>query len=163
MELPGQTTSRPVNRLLKTFGIILLLGGLGHTIGVFRFYLTASVPEADRVLLDVWIAEAQLLGGGLFLAACSASRAGKPSRALVFFGALTIIGFTLPLIPVLFSRTPIVFRIPAVIYLLLSIGVLAHGQAGTNALSLGRNAHAEFFAACRANGRPSQFPRSGGL
>jgi hypothetical protein len=43
---------------------------------------------------------------------------------LAVFGALTIIAFTAPLIPVLFARAPLVFRIPAVIYLFLSIIVL---------------------------------------
>lgn len=115
-----------VNQLLRVFGIVLLLGGLGHTAGVLHFYLTAGVPEANRVLLDVWIAEAQLLGGGLYLSASHASRAGKPSRTLAVFGSLIVIGFALPMLPVLFSRAPIVFRIPAVIYLLLSILILAH-------------------------------------
>jgi hypothetical protein len=117
---------KSVTHLLKTFGIILMLGGLGHSAGVLHFYAAAGVPDADRVLLDVWIAEAQLLGGSLYLAASSASRSGKPSRAWAIFGALTIIGFTVPLIPVLFSRAPTVFRIPAVIYLLLSIWILAN-------------------------------------
>ena len=115
-----------MNQLLKLFGIVLVLGGLGHSVGVTHFYLTAGIPEANRVLLDIWIAEAQLLGGGLYFAASYASRAGKPSRALAVFGALTIIGFTAPIIPVLFSRAPIQFRIPAVIYLVLSLLILAH-------------------------------------
>ncbi|HEV2840030.1 MAG TPA: hypothetical protein VGW39_01785 [Chthoniobacterales bacterium] len=114
-----------MNQLLRVFGIVLLLGGLGHTAGVRHFYFTAGVPEANRVLLDAWIAEAQFLGGGLYLAASHASRAGKPSRALAVFGSLTIIGFTLPMLPVLFSRAPLVFRIPAMIYLLLSLVILA--------------------------------------
>lgn len=115
-----------VNQLLRGLGIVLLLGGLGHTAGVLHLYLTAGVPEANRVLLDVWIAEAQLLGGGLYLAASRASHAGKPSRVLAVFGALVMMGFTLPMLPVLFARAPLVFRIPVVIYLLLSIWILAH-------------------------------------
>lgn len=115
-----------VNQLLRGLGIVLLLGGLGHSAGVLHLYLTAGFPEANRILLDVWVAEAQLLGGGLYLAASRASRAGKPSRTLAVFGALVIMGFAVPMLPVLFSRAPLVFRIPVVTYLLLSIWILAH-------------------------------------
>ncbi len=115
-----------MNQLLRGLGIVLLLGGLGHSAGVLHLYLTAGFPEANRILLDVWVAEAQLLGGGLYLAASRASRAGKPSRTLAVFGALVIMGFAVPMLPVLFSRAPLVFRIPVVTYLLLSIWILAH-------------------------------------
>ncbi len=108
----------------KIFGFALVLSGLGHSAGVIHFYLTAGVPDANRVLLDIWIAEALLLGGGLYLAATFGSHAGKSSRALAIFGSLTVIGFTLPMIPVLFSRAPMAFRVPAVLYLLLSCLVL---------------------------------------
>jgi hypothetical protein len=113
-----------VRRFIKIFGLVLVLSGLGHSAGVLYFYLTAGVPDANRVLLDIWIAEALLLGGGLYLAAAWGSHAGQSSRALAIFGSLTIIGFTLPMIPVLFSRASLVFRIPAVLYLLLSFLVL---------------------------------------
>jgi hypothetical protein len=113
-----------VNRLLKFFGIVLLLGGLGHFVGVTHLYITAGIPEANRVLLDIWIGEAQLLGGSLYLAASRESWAGKGSRALAVFGALTIIGFSVPMIPVLLARAPILFRIPVAIYFVLSIFVL---------------------------------------
>lgn len=115
-----------MNQLLRGLGIVLLLGGLGHSAGVLHLYLPAGFPEANRVLLDVWVAEAQLLGGGLYLAASRASHAGKPSWVLTVFGALVMMGFTLPMLPVLFSRAPLVFGIPAVTYLLLSIWILAH-------------------------------------
>jgi hypothetical protein len=115
-----------VNRFLKAFGVVLLLSGVAHSAGVVRFYLTAGVPGANRVLLDVWIAEGLLLGGSLYLAACSASRAGQSPRVLTVFGSLTIIGFTAPMTPVLLSRAPIHFVMLTVIYLLLSIFILAH-------------------------------------
>jgi hypothetical protein len=98
---------------------------LAHSAGVAHFYLTAGVPEANRVLLDIWIAEGLLLGGSLYLAACRASRAGQPSRVLTVFGSLAIIGFTAPMTPVLLSRAPIHFVMLTVIYLLLSIFILA--------------------------------------
>ncbi len=113
-----------MNRFLKIFGIVLVLGGLGHSVGVLRFYGVSGVPEANRVLLDIWIAEAQLLGGALFWAAAVRLRVGRPARLLAVFGALTIMAFTVPMLPVLFARAPLVFRIPAVIYFVLSALVL---------------------------------------
>ena len=115
-----------VNRFLKSFGVVLVLSGVAHSAGVARFYLIAGVPDANRVLLDVWIAEGLLLGGSLYLAACGASRAGQSPRVLTVFGSLTIIGFTAPMTPVLISRAPIHFVLLTVIYLLLSIFILAH-------------------------------------
>jgi hypothetical protein len=114
-----------VNRFLKSFGVVLLLSGLAHSAGVARFYLIAGVPDANRVLLDVWVAEGLILGGSLYLAACRASHAGQSSRVLTVFGSLTIIGFTAPMTPVLISRAPIHFVMLTVIYLLLSIVILA--------------------------------------
>ena len=119
----------PVNRFLKAFGIILLLSGLAHAAGVVRFYLIAGVPDANRVLLDVWVAEGLLLGGSLYLAACAASRAGQSPRVLTIFGSLTIIGFTAPMTPVLISRAPIHFVLLTVIYLLLGVVILARAIA----------------------------------
>ena len=115
-----------VNRFLKLFGIVLLLSGLAHSAGVARFYVIAGVPDANRVLLDVWVAEGLLLGGGLYLAACRAARAGHSPRVLAVFGSLTIIGFTAPMTPVLISRAPIHFVMLTVIYLLLSLVILAN-------------------------------------
>lgn len=83
-----------------------------------------GVPGANRVLLDIWIAEGLLFGGSLYLAACNASRAGQPWRLLTVFGSLTIIGFTAPMTPVLLSRAPIHFVLLTVIYLLLSLFIL---------------------------------------
>jgi hypothetical protein len=113
-----------VHRLIKIFGLVFVLSALAHSAGVLHFYITEGVPDANRVLLDIWIAEALLLGGGLYLAASCGSHSVKSSRALAIFGSLTIIGFTLPMIPVLFSRAPMVFRVLPVIYLLLSTLVL---------------------------------------
>ncbi len=109
--------------LLKVFGTVLVLGGLAHTVGVIHFYWTAGLPDANRVLIDIWVAEAQLLGGGLYLLASTGARSTSMSRALSISGALIIVGFTLPMLPVLFMRAPIHFRIPAIVYLLVSIFV----------------------------------------
>jgi hypothetical protein len=115
-----------VDRFLRIFGIVLLVSGLAHSAGVAHFYMTAGIPGANRVLLDIWIAEGLLLGGSLYLAACNASRAGQPSRVLTVFGSLIIIGFTAPMTPVLLSRAPIHFVLLTVIYLLSSSFILAH-------------------------------------
>jgi hypothetical protein len=114
-----------VSRLLRAVGIVLVLGGLAHSAGVIHLYVVDRVPDANRVMLDVWIAEAQLLAGTLYLAASRARRAGTSWRALGAFGAVTIIGYAVPILPVLFSRAPIVFRVPAIVYLLVSVFILA--------------------------------------
>ena len=124
-----------ITQILAVLGVVLLAGGLGHSAGVTYLYMTAGVPEANRVLLDLWVAEAQLLGGGLYMAAFRSARSGVAWRALARFGAFTIIGFTVPILPVLFSRAPVVFRIPAVVYLALSIFILA-GVAGSKGQDL---------------------------
>ena len=113
-----------MNGLFCILGVVLVLGGLGHTAGVIHLYVTHGLPDPNRVMLDIWIAEAQLRGGGLYLAAFRARRAHTSWRALGTFGALTIIGYALPIVPVLFSRAPLAFRIPAPIYLLLSVLIL---------------------------------------
>jgi len=112
-------------RVLFVLGVVLVLGGVSHSIGVVLFYATAGVPDANRVLLDIWIAEAQLLGDGLYLAAFRKWRGGTSWRTLSAFGAFTIIGFALPILPVLFLRVPWMFRIPQIIYLASSIFIAA--------------------------------------
>ena len=104
---------------------MLVLGGLAHSAGVTRLYIVHGVPDANRVMLDVWIAEAQILAGGLCLAAWRGRQTGSTWRALASFGALTIIGFAVPILPVLFSRAPLIFRVPAIVYLVSSLVILA--------------------------------------
>ena len=48
-----------MTRLLPIVGGILVLGGLGHSAGVIHLYATAGVPDANRVLLDVWMVPPQ--------------------------------------------------------------------------------------------------------
>jgi len=120
-------------RLMWGLGLVLLLGGIAHSAGVVRLYLTASVPEANRVLLDVWIAQAQMLSGALYLVAARHARTGRPWRSLAVFGALTIIGFTGAMLPVLFHRAQVIFRLPLIVYSLLSASILVStlGLPGT--------------------------------
>ncbi len=113
-------------RALGVLGVVLLLGGLGHSIGITHLYLTKGCPETNRLMFDLWIAQAQFIGGGLYVAASRAIGTGTAWRPLAFFAALTIVGFTVSVIPVLFSRGAVFFRIPPVIYLLASIAILAH-------------------------------------
>jgi hypothetical protein len=73
----------------------------------------------------VWVAEAHILGGGLYLAAFRAMRAGLAWRALSVFGALTVLAYAVPFVPVLFIRAPMVSGVPPIVYLLLSVFILA--------------------------------------
>lgn len=110
-----------VSQLLRALGIILMLGGLGHTVGVIHLYVTHGIPDVNRVLLDVWVAEAQILGGGLYFAAFRALRAGSAWKGLSVAGALTVLAYAVPFIPVLLVRAPVMFRIPTVVYVLFSV------------------------------------------
>lgn len=109
---------------MRLTGTILVLGGVGHTVGVIQLYLTQGVPDTNRVLLDLWIAEAQILGGLLYLAAWRARRAGAAWQTPASFGALTVIGLAAPMLPVLVVRAPAIFSVPAIVYLLASLVIL---------------------------------------
>jgi hypothetical protein len=113
-----------MTRILASLGVVLLLGGLGHAAGVIQLYVTGGVPDANRVLLDVWIGEAQLMSGGFYLATARASRAGSSWHALGVAGALTVAAFAVPMLPVLVARAPLVFRVPPIVYLAWSLFIL---------------------------------------
>ena len=117
---------RPDERTLGVFGKILLLGGLGHSGGITYLYLTAGPPDANRVALDLWVALAQLLGGGFYLVALRSVRKGERWRPWALSGAVTTIVFTISVLPVLFSRAPFLFRIPAIVYLFWSLLIVAN-------------------------------------
>jgi len=124
--------------MMRGFGIVLCLGGVGHTVGVVRYYVSNGVPEMNRVLLDVWITEAQLMAGVLYFLSALALRAGKPWRTTAVFGATTVLSYAVPFIPVLFVRAPIIFWIAPSMYVVLSTFILARIAAGVRAES--RNA-----------------------
>ncbi len=109
---------------MSTLGVALVLGGVAHTAGVTRLYVTQGVPDANRVLLDIWIAQAQLLSGGLYVAAARNARAGQAWRSLATFAALTIAGFSIAILPVLFARAPMIFRVPPIVYSTVSAIIL---------------------------------------
>jgi hypothetical protein len=127
-----------MTKLLKVLGITLLLGGLGHTVGVARLYLTSGVPAADRVMVDLFVAEAQVLAGGLYF---SASRSRSMAwRPLAGFAAVAAIGFALPSLAFLYSRAPAFFIVPPAVYFVASAFVLvrlasSHNQQPKGAVS----------------------------
>ena len=112
-------------RFLGAFGVVLLLGGIGHSAGVVRLYASSGLPDANRILVDMWVGQAQLIGGALYLAAFRNARQATAWRMPATFGALTIIGFGSAMLPVLFARAPMSFRLPVVAYVLCSVFVLA--------------------------------------
>jgi hypothetical protein len=116
-----------VKRLLIALGSVLVLGGVGHFIGIGRLYVTHGVPDANRVLLDVWIGEAQIIGGGLYLAASRATES-KARQSFGMFGAVTIIGYAAPILPVLFARAPMLLIVAPTVYLILSLWILMAGR-----------------------------------
>jgi hypothetical protein len=99
-------------RLPRLLGWLLLLGGLAHSVGVAHLYFTKGVPDANRILLDVWIAEAQLAGGVLFLVGARLA------------GAIMVWSWALPFLPVLLMRAKPIFWVMPIVYSLLSAIVL---------------------------------------
>jgi hypothetical protein len=105
---------------LLRFGVVLLLGGAAHTAGVTRLYVKSGVPDANRVLLDVWIAEAQLAVGALFI---KAARSAEP-RPWTLGAALVIWSYAIPFLPVLVRRAPPIFWVPPSLYALVSLALV---------------------------------------
>ena len=120
-----------MTRLLKVLGITLLLGGLGHTVGVARLYLTSGVSDANRVMVDLFVAEAQFLAGGLYFSA-SRSASIVAWRPLAGFAAVAAIGFALPSLIFLYSRAPAFFIVPPAVYLVASVFVLVRLSSSGN-------------------------------
>ncbi len=121
-----------MSKLLLALGVILIVGGLGHFAGVIHLYITQGVPEINRVLLDAWVGEAQVVAGGLYFASFRAMRAGSAWRHLSVAGALMILAYAVPFIPVLLVRAPMMFRIPPIVYASLSVFILCHAAGSTS-------------------------------
>ena len=111
-------------RILPVLGAVLVLGGLGHTFGITRLYLSLGMPDTNRILVDLWVGESQLLAGALFLAAFHFSKAGRRWQTLAIFGAAAVIGWTVPLLPVMIARAPVHFIVAPVLYLASSVWIL---------------------------------------
>lgn len=101
--------------LTRVLGVVLVLGGLAHTAGVAHHYVTHGLPDANRMLLDAWIAEAQLAGGVLFLL----------GRELVLAGAFVVWTWALPFLPVLIHRAKPHFIVMPIVYSLASVFVVS--------------------------------------
>jgi hypothetical protein len=111
-------------RLILLLGLTLVAGGLGHLFGVMRLYLDQGLPDMSRILIDLWVGQAQLAGGGFYVAAARAAGRGRDWRAPATAGAVIVVGWTMLAVPILFMRAPVTFRIPASAYLILSTWIL---------------------------------------
>jgi hypothetical protein len=111
----------PRSRLLsRALGLVLILGGLAHSGGVVHLYATKGFPDLNRVLLDVWIAEAHLVAGILFVLA-----GGREApRAFIVGGSAVLLTWAIPFLPVVVHRDPLVFRIPHLLYSASAVALL---------------------------------------
>jgi hypothetical protein len=100
---------------LRALGALLVLGGVAHTIGVARLYAVKGLPDANRILLDVWIAEAQIVGGALFLV-------GR--RTWTTAAAFVVWAWAIPFLPVLVHRAKPIFWVMPILYSALSAAAL---------------------------------------
>jgi hypothetical protein len=107
-------------RLCLWLGVTMLLGGIAHTIGVGHLYVTKGWPDLNRILLDIWIAEAQLAGGSLFVRAARS----KDPMPWIFGAAAAVWSYAIPFLPVLVHRAPVVFWVPPSLYSLLSAWIV---------------------------------------
>ena len=57
--------------MLRALAIVLLVGGIGHSGSIVVLLRNDRHAQANRVLLDLWVAEVRLLAGGRYLAASS--------------------------------------------------------------------------------------------
>lgn len=101
--------------LTRILGVVLVLGGVAHTAGVAHHYVAHGLPDANRLLLDAWIAEAQLAGGILFLL----------GRDFVLAGACVVWSWALPFLPVLIHRAKPHFIVMPIVYSLASVLVVS--------------------------------------
>jgi hypothetical protein len=70
-------------------------------------------------------------------------RAGAAWRAWAVAGALTILAYAVPFMPVLFVRAPLVFQIPPTVYALLSFFIALRAA---RAMKADREPHADTIA-----------------
>lgn len=116
-------------RVLGWLGGVLVVGGLAHAVGVLWFYSEQGLPDANRVLLDIWVGEAQIIGGSFYLSAYRGHRAGSTWRAPAIAGAVTILSFVVPFLPVLFARAPVILFVPQLVYGVASFAVLVRAAS----------------------------------
>jgi hypothetical protein len=112
MRATSMKNAPTVRRFLLVLGVVLVLGGVAHAVGVSLRYVKAGVPDANRVLLDVWIGEAQVAAGALFLAARKKIDPGPWALG----AALLVWTWALPFLPVLVRRAPPIFWVMPIFY-----------------------------------------------
>ena len=112
-----------LTRLILVLGVTLIAGGIGHLFGVARLYLASGWPDMTRLLVDLWVGQAQIAGGAFYVAAWRAAARGREWRTLGLAGVVIVLGWTALAVPVLFMRAPLTFRIPATTYLILSVAI----------------------------------------
>jgi hypothetical protein len=117
--------------MLAAFGVVLILGGLAHSAGVAYLYASEGVPAIERMLVAVWVAEAQLTAGAFYVTASRRMRAGAAWKGWAVAGAVTVLTWAAPFIPVLFLRAPVLFRVPAIVYAVLSAVILFRAARDT--------------------------------
>ena len=111
-------------RLILVLGVTLIAGGIGHLFGVARLYLASGWPDMTRLLVDLWVGQAQLAGGAFYVAAAMASARGREWKTLALAGAVIVLGWTMLAVPILFVRASLAFRIPALTYMVLTGWIL---------------------------------------
>jgi hypothetical protein len=122
----GSTASPPraVARLAMVLGGILLLGAVGHTIGVARRFATAGVPDGHRVAFLAFITFFHVTGGALdLLGGRGLARGEAWPRGVLSVAAGLILAYSLTMIPVIQASSPL-FR-GALLAYALSHAVLA--------------------------------------
>src|SRR5689334_3357789 len=122
--MPAPMHPRATERFFAALGAVLVAGGLAHGFGVSRLYLGAGVPDANRVLLDLWVLEAQVAGGALYLWAWRRLRRGADALGPAVGGAVTVMSYAASFLPVLFTRASWVFRAMPSLYLLASVAAV---------------------------------------
>ena len=89
-----------------------MLGGIAHSLGVTHLYVTKGLPDLNRVRLDVWIAEAQIVGGVLLLIGRK-----RPDARTWFIGAgIMVWTWAIPFLPVLIHRAKPIFWVMPTLY-----------------------------------------------
>jgi hypothetical protein len=115
----GEMTSY-AKKLVGILGVILVLGGIAHSVGVTHRYLTKGLPDHNRVLLDVWIAEAQLVGGVLLLV----GRKMPAPRPWLVAAGLVVWTWAIPFLPVLVHRAKPIFWVMPTLYSLACLAAI---------------------------------------
>jgi hypothetical protein len=117
-------------RLVGILAMVLLLGGFAHAVGVSRRYFSTGMPDLNRVLLDVWIAEAQIVGGALFWI----GRKKSDPHPWTIGAALIVWTWAIPFLPVLIHRARPIFWVMPTLYSIAGLVAVrwARSQATTS-------------------------------